>query len=73
MRDMVTGQKTVQEARAYYAKEFLDYRRKLPTPYMNELNFQPLSDCGDPDQRVISEADLEQARKEGLKSIGTSA
>lgn len=73
MRDMVTGKKTVQEARDYYAKEFLDYRRKLPTPYMNELSFHSQSDSGDPDQRVISEADLKQARKEGLKSIGTSA
>ena len=73
MHDMVTGKTTVQEARAYYGKEFLDYRRKLPTPYMNELKFQPQSDCGDPDQRVLSEADLEEARNEGLKSIGTSA
>jgi hypothetical protein len=54
MHDMVTGKKTVQEARDYYAKEFLDYRRKLPTPYMKKLNFQPQSDCGDPDQRVLS-------------------
>lgn len=73
MHDIVTGKKTVQEARDYYAKEFLDYRRKLPTPYMNELNFQTVSDSGDPDQRVLSEADLERARKEGLRSIGTSA
>ena len=73
MRDMIAGEKSVQEAREYYAKEFLDYRRKLPTPYMNELSFAPQNDCGDPDQRVLSEADLEQAKKEGLKSVGTSA
>ena len=67
MHDMVTAKKTLQEARAYYAKEFLDYRRKLPTPYMNELKFQPQSDCGDPDQRVLSEADLEAASNEALR------
>jgi hypothetical protein len=32
MHDIVTGTKTWQQARAYYAKEVLDYRRKLPTP-----------------------------------------
>jgi len=34
VHEIVTGSKTVQEARDYYAKEFLDYRRKQPTPYM---------------------------------------
>ena len=28
MHDIVTGAKTAQDARAYYAKEFADYRRK---------------------------------------------
>jgi hypothetical protein len=28
MHDIVTGAKSVEEARAYYAKEFADYRRK---------------------------------------------
>ena len=41
MHDIVTGAKTVQEARDYYAKEFGDYRRKKPTPYMEGLRFSP--------------------------------
>lgn len=73
MRDMVLGKKTVQEARDYYAKEFLDYRRKLPTPYMNELDVQMQSDSGDPDRRVLSEGDLERAKNEGMKSAAKSA
>ncbi|HSE23066.1 MAG TPA: hypothetical protein VLB68_15480 [Pyrinomonadaceae bacterium] len=56
--DIVIGKKTVREARDYYTKKFLIFVRKLPTPYMNEVNFQPQSDCGGPDQRVLSEADL---------------
>lgn len=66
MHDMVTGAKSAQEAREYYAKEFLDYRRKLPTPYMMGLRFKP-SDGGtaDPDTRVLSDQDLENAKKEG--------
>lgn len=41
MNDIVTGQKSVREARDYYAKEFLDARRKRPTPYMESLRFAP--------------------------------
>jgi hypothetical protein len=33
MHGIVTGAKGVADARAYYAKEFLDARRKQPTPY----------------------------------------
>jgi hypothetical protein len=66
MHDIVTGGKTVAEARAYYAKEFADYRRKRPTPYMERLRFTP-ADGGtaDPDTRALSDADLEAARQEG--------
>lgn len=66
MHDIVTGAKNVQEARDYYAKEFADFRRKKPTPYMEELHFTP-GDRGaaDPDDRVLSDEDLENAVKEG--------
>jgi hypothetical protein len=66
MHDIVTGAKTTQQARDYYAKEFADYRRKKPTPYMEKLYFKPADrDAADPDTRVLSDADLEQAKKEG--------
>lgn len=66
MYDIVTDKKSVSEAREYYAKEFLDYRRKKPTPYMDRLHFRP-ADGGsaDPDTPVLSDRDLEQAVKEG--------
>ncbi len=41
MHDIVTGAKDVTAARAYDAKEFADYRRKKPTPYMESLRFTP--------------------------------
>jgi hypothetical protein len=47
MHDIVTGAKTPKEARDYYAKEFADYRRKKPTPYMEKLRFTPQRDAGD--------------------------
>jgi hypothetical protein len=66
MHDIVTGDKSVQEARAYYAKEFADYRRKLPTPYMERLHFTPdVGTTADPDVRVLSDEQLEQAVEEG--------
>ncbi len=69
MHDIVTGTKTPEEARDYYSKEFLDYRRKRPTPYMDALRFTPAqSDTTDPDRRVLSDQDLEQAEHEGEQS-----
>jgi hypothetical protein len=65
MHDLVTGAKDVEEARSYYAKEFLDARRDKPTPYMEKLHFQPEGRTVDPDQRVFSDDDLEQAVREG--------
>jgi len=70
MHDIVTGEKNVDEARAYYAKEFADYRRKLPTPYMEKLRFANGSDTGDPDRRALSDADLERAADEGRQGGG---
>jgi len=68
MHDIVTGAKTVEQARAYYAKEFADYRRKKPTPYMGGLRFTPGDDrAADPDVRVLSDQDLEAAAEEGKR------
>lgn len=65
MHDIVTGAKSVQEAREYYAKEFADYRRKQPTPYMEGLRFGTDGDTADPDTRMLSDSDIAQAVKEG--------
>lgn len=66
MHDIVTDAKSVEEARAYYAKEFADYRRGKPTPYMEKLHFSPgNSDAADPDVRILSDEDLKAAAEEG--------
>lgn len=66
MHDIVTGAKSVREARAYYAQEFADYRRRKPTPYMEGLRFTPGDgDAADPDVRVLSDEDLAAAAREG--------
>jgi hypothetical protein len=71
MHDIVIGAKTPEEARAYYAKEFADYRRKKPTPYMDGLRFKSDDpDARDPDQPVLSDEDLQAAVDEGKKVAG---
>lgn len=69
MHDIVQGTKTVEEAREYYAKEFADYRRKKPTPYMEKLRFMTgAGETADPDVRILSDDDLAAAAKEGRSS-----
>jgi hypothetical protein len=68
MHDIVTGAKNAQQAREYYAKEFADYRRKKPTPYMERLRFTPTGNAADPDTRMLSDEDLKQAAEEGKKA-----
>lgn len=65
MHDVVTGARTPEQAREYYAKEFADYRRKKPTPYMKGLRFTPAKQAGDPDTRILSDEDLRRASEEG--------
>jgi len=61
MHDIVTGARSVQDARNYYAKEFLDVRRKQPTPYMEGLRFNADPGAADPDKRLLSDDDLQKA------------
>jgi hypothetical protein len=63
--DIVTGTRTVEDARQYYAKEFLDFRRRQPTPYMDELGFEAGGDTADADVRVVTDDEIERAVEEG--------
>lgn len=66
MHEIVTGEKTVEQARNYYAKEFADVRRGKPAPYMEGLRFAPGDGkTADPDTRILSDDDLNQAASEG--------
>lgn len=68
MHDIVVGARSVQDARDYYAQEFLDHRRGKPTPYLDSLRVPQHSGAGDPDEPVLSEQDLERAAAEGQSS-----
>jgi hypothetical protein len=62
--DIVEGRKSVWEARDYYAHEFLAFRKKEPTPYMEGLRFRANGDR-DPDEPVLSDDDLRAAEEVG--------
>lgn len=65
--EIITSHRTVQGARDYYTQEFLDARRKQPTPNMNRLRFEPQAESSDPDTRSISQEEIDQAVEEGKK------
>ena len=48
-------------------------RRKEPTPYMQKLHFQPGTDTADPNERVLSDEDLQRAADEGKMKERKSA
>lgn len=66
MHDIVTGAKTVKQAREYYGKEVVDFQRKKPTPYMQKLRFTPHgAGAADLDVRTVSDEELARAAEEG--------
>ena len=65
--DMVRGGYTADEARDYYSKEFLDHRRGKSTPYMDLLRVVNDNNSRDPDERTLTDDDLEQAVAEGAR------
>ncbi|CAL8973153.1 hypothetical protein PROP_01097 [Propionicimonas sp. T2.31MG-18] len=68
MHDIVSGAKDVTQARTYYATEFLNARRKQATPYMDTLRVSAGVDTPDPDQRLLSDDDLDKVKAAGSRS-----
>lgn len=57
--DIVTGEKNVEQARQAYVQAMKDHRAGRPTPYMQGLQFEPHADAADPDEKLISQEELE--------------
>jgi hypothetical protein len=64
--EIVEDTRSVEQARNYYAKEFLAARSGDPTPYMSKLQFTPAGEPY-PDQRILSDEQLQEAKKTGSK------
>lgn len=60
MHEIVTGAKTVEEARSVYAENMAAYMVGRPAPYAERLMFTPAGDTKDPDKSTISGAMLHQ-------------
>ncbi len=59
--DIITGSKTVDEARRAYVDIMIDYRAKRPTPYFDALQFPEQHDTGDKDFEVITPHEMRLA------------
>lgn len=62
--DIIAGKRSVDDARKYFAQEFLNYRSMASAPYMNGLKFEPRHSA-DPDERILSDSELKRAVDEG--------
>jgi hypothetical protein len=58
---IVTGKKTVEEAKEAYVQSMKDHRAKKPTPLMDGLQFQPQRGAADPGQQMVTKSELEAA------------
>lgn len=56
--DIITGKKTVEEARKFYSDSVYAFRTKQSAPYMEKLMFSPESDTGETDNPTLSEQQL---------------
>lgn len=58
VHDIVTGRRTVEEAREYHVAEILDSLRGGPTPYRDQLRVPPQEDTKDPGEQVLTVDEL---------------
>lgn len=56
--DIAEGLRTVGEARQAYVQNMVDFRAERPTPYMDDLQFDPQPTAADPDVAVTSAHEL---------------
>jgi len=68
-QEIISEEKTVNEAREHYANEFLAARKKEPTPYMEGLRFEPNGER-DPDEPLLSDKQLQEAVDAGEAKQG---
>jgi hypothetical protein len=64
--DIIAGKRSVDDARKYYAQEFLNFRKKGSTQYMKGLKFDPTR-SDDPDERILSDTEVKRAIDEGKR------
>lgn len=58
VHEIVTGRRTVEDARDYHVEEVLNAKRGKPTPYRDELRVPPQEDTKDPGEQVLTVQEL---------------
>lgn len=58
VHDIVTGRRTVEDARDYHVEEVLNAKRGRPTPYRAELLVPPQVDTKDPGEQILTVQEL---------------
>ena len=71
MHDIVTGKRTPEEARAFIAKEIVEYVLGRPAPYAESFQFElPVGEQWDPDVTIVQDEELEQAVSRKKQKLG---
>ncbi len=71
MHEVVTGKRTPEEARAFIAKEIVEYVLGRPAPYAEKFQFElPKGEQWDPDVTLVQDEELEQAVSKMKQTLG---
>ncbi|MEH7177003.1 hypothetical protein [Neobacillus vireti] len=71
MHEIVTGKRTPEEARAFIAKEIVEYVLGRPAPYAENFQFElPLGEQWDTDITIVEDEELDQAVSKMKQTLG---
>lgn len=71
MHEIVTGQRTPEEAREFIKNEIVEYMMNRPAPYAEKFQFKlPEGEQWDPDVTVVEDEELMTAVKEKQRELG---
>lgn len=71
MHDIVTGNRTPQEAREFIKKEIVEYMMSRPAPYAERFQFElPQGEQWDPDVTVVNDEELMKAVTDKQEELG---
>ena len=73
MHEIVTGKRTPEEARAYIAKEIVEYSMDRPAPYAESFQFQlPVGEQWDTDKAIVEDKQLDEAVNKMVETLRVS-
>lgn len=61
--DIVTGKRSVEDARKFYPQAVMAHMMKKPSPYAEKLQFAAKSNTGFPDKTIVSKQMQEKAKQ----------